>query len=195
MPVIDGARLRASRACRSDRPGTPGCGAIDRDVNPGGAVRDPAVRRPSAAGARLLVATIAAGACAVVGATRVFAQPEAAYETALAEVTLPAGPVGRVTFPPWAGCTPVSLPASPCTIDLVERAEVSLDALVRAAADAAPVAVNGRPIVDETGFISPDAQSAWSLRPDGRSVTRCGVASRLPAPEHRRIAAARDAGH
>jgi hypothetical protein len=118
MPVIDGSRLRASRTCRSDRPGTPGRGAIDRDVNPRDAALDAAVRRPSAAGARLLVATIAAGACAVAGATRVFAQPEAAYETALAEVTLPAGLVGRVSFPPWAGCTlerrsPVSLPASP----------------------------------------------------------------------------------
>src|SRR5690554_7551885 len=30
-----------------------------------------------------------------------------------------------------------------------------------------------------------------SQRPAGRSVTRGGVASRLPAPEHRRIAAAR----
>ena len=179
MPVIDGSRI-----ADTDRPGTPGCGAIDRDVNPRDAVLGAAVRRPPAA-----------GACAVSGATRVFAQPEAAYETVLAEVTLPAGPVGRVSFPPWAGCTPVSLPASPRTIDLVERAEVLLDALVRAAADAAPVVVNGRPIVDETGFISPDAQSAWSPRPDGRSVTRCGVASRLPAPEHRRIAAAWDACH
>jgi len=131
-----------------------------------------AVRRPPAAGARLLVATIAAGACAVAGTTRVFAQPEAAYETVLAEVTLPAGPVGRVSFPPWACCTPVSLPASPRTIDLVERAEVPLDARVRAAAD-----------------------SAWSPRPAGRSATRAGVASRLPAPEHPRIAAARDACH
>src|SRR5690606_4539544 len=103
-----------------DRPGTPGCGAIDRDVNPRDAVLGAAVRRPSA-GARALIATVAAGACAVSGTTRVFAQPEAAYETALAEVTLPAGPVGRVSFPPWAGCTPVSLPASPRTIDLVER--------------------------------------------------------------------------
>src|SRR5690606_35208593 len=177
-----------------DRPGTPGCGAIDRDVNPRDAVLDPAVRRPSA-GARALIATVAAGACAVSGTTRVLAQPEAAYETALAEVTLPAGPVGRVSFPPWAGCTPVSLPASPRTIDLVERAEVSLDALVRAAADAAPVVVNGRPIVDETRFISPGAQSACSPRPHGRSLTRRGVASRLPAPEHRRIAAAWDACH
>ena len=175
-----------------DRPGTPGRGAIDRDVNPRDAVLGAAVRRPPV-GARALIAAIAAGACAAAGATRVFEQPDAAYETALAEVMLPAGPVGRVSFPPWAGCTPVSLPASPRTIDLVERAEVLLDALVRAAA--APVVVNGRPIVDETGFISPGAQSAWSPRPDGRSVTRCGVASRLPAPEHRRIAAARDAGH
>src|SRR5690606_27506519 len=173
MPVIDGSRI-----ADTDRPGTPGCGAIDRDVNPRDAVLGAAVRRPSA-GARALIATVAAGACAVSGTTRVFAQPEAAYETALAEVTLPAGPVGRVSFPPWAGCTPVSLPASPRTIDLVERAEVPLDALVRAAA--APVVVNGRPIVDETGFISPGAQSAWSQRPAGRSVTRGGVASRLPA--------------
>lgn len=46
MPVIDGSRLRASRACRSDRPGTPGRGAIGRDVNPKDAVLGAAVRRP-----------------------------------------------------------------------------------------------------------------------------------------------------
>src|SRR5690606_34416106 len=55
------------------------------------------------------------------------------------------------------------------------------------AADGVIVDVNGRPIVDETGFISPDAQSAWSPRPDGRSVTQGGAASRLPAPAERRI--------
>src|SRR5690606_34050455 len=55
------------------------------------------------------------------------------------------------------------------------------------AGDGAIVDVNGRPVVDETGFISPDAQSAWSPRPDGRSVTQGGAASRLPAPAQRRI--------
>ncbi|MFS8609396.1 MAG: VWA domain-containing protein, partial [Gammaproteobacteria bacterium] len=55
------------------------------------------------------------------------------------------------------------------------------------AADGVIVDVNGRPVVDETGFISPDAQSAWSPRPDGRSVTQGGAASRLPAPAQRRI--------
>ena len=96
---------------------------------------DRAVRKPPT-GARALVAAIAAGACAVAGATRVFEQPEAAYETALADVTLPLSVTGRVTFPPCSGCTLVSLPVSPRTIYLVERAEVPLDALVRAAAEA-----------------------------------------------------------
>lgn len=86
---------------------------------------------------RALVATIAAGACAVAGATRVFEQPEAAYEAALADVTLPLSVTGRVTFRPCNGCALVSLPVSPRTNYLVERSEVPLDALVRAAAEAA----------------------------------------------------------
>src|SRR5690606_1259035 len=55
------------------------------------------------------------------------------------------------------------------------------------AEDGVIVDVNGRPAVDSSGFFNPEAQSAWSSRPDGRSVTRGGVASRLPAPEQRRV--------
>lgn len=98
---------------------------------------DRAARRPPTAGARLLAAAIALGACVAADATRVIEQPEGAYETALAEVTLPAGPVGRVSFPPCAGCTPVSLPVSPQTTYFIERSQVPLEALARAAADAA----------------------------------------------------------
>src|SRR5690606_14367539 len=183
MPVIDGSRI-----ADTDRPGTPGCGAIGRDVNPRDAALDAAVRRPPTAGARLLVATIAAGACAVAGTTRVFAQPEAAYETVLAEVTLPAGPVGRVSFPPWAGCTPVSLPASPRTIDLVER----VAAEARAAGGGEDYTADGAASLAQ---VLPNIVASILGAPATLAVPAVAVYACNRARQHRRIAADRDASH
>jgi len=98
---------------------------------------DRAGRRLPPAGARALAAAMAVGLCAAAGATRVLEQPEGAYEKALAEVALPTGPTGRVSFPPCPGCAPVSLPVSPRTAYFVERSQVSLAVLSDAAAEAA----------------------------------------------------------
>ena len=59
MPVIDGSRI-----ADTDRPGTPGRSAIDRDVNPRDAVLDAAVRRPpTGTPATLTPPAVAVNAC------------------------------------------------------------------------------------------------------------------------------------
>lgn len=55
------------------------------------------------------------------------------------------------------------------------------------AADGAIVDAHGRPAVGDDGFFLPSSQSEWSSAVDGRSVTLGGAASRLPAPDQRRI--------
>src|SRR5690606_32750329 len=102
--------------------------------------------------------------------------------------------------------TPATFTAPAVTVDAFNRARHANDLFVTLfqpsgnvhwpgnlkkyrlrAADGVIVDVNGRPAVDDDGLFSPDAQSAWSSGPDGRSVTRGGVASRLPSPAQRRI--------
>lgn len=56
------------------------------------------------------------------------------------------------------------------------------------AGDGAIVDADGQPAVDpDTGFFSEHARSFWSETPDGRRVEVGGAASRLPAPDERRV--------